>query len=211
VNPPGAPDGEDPLRLPLWMHQLFEYAVGLVLIFQSVHSSDAPQLAGAGAVVVLLAALTDAPCGAFRWIPPLLHRTLDVFVIAVLLLSPIVFGVTDPVAIVLCVGGAITLGWLHWHTRWIAPVRRSLRERLRGSSAAPTGPARSVGAPPAPSRAVPPTPTPTPTPTPGPSTADATARVLGAAVGKTTRAAPGVAGRAIGRARAAARRRKGPD
>lgn len=197
VNPPaGAPDTEGPLRLPLWMHQLLEYAVGLVLIFQSVHSAAAPQLAAAGAIVFLLAALTDAPCGAFRWIPPLLHRTLDVFVIAVLLLSPIVFGVTDPIAIVLCLGGAITLGWLHWHTRWIAPVRRSLRERLRGPA-----PAATTSAAPSP------TPGP-PTKASGPSPADATARALGAAVGKTIRAAPGAAGRAIGKARVARRRKK---
>ncbi len=181
MNPPGAPEAEGPLRLPLWMHQLLEYAIGLVLIFQSVHSTDAPQLAAAGALVVVLAALTDAPCGAFRWIPPLLHRTLDVLVVAVLLLAPVGFGVADPVAIVLCVGGAITLGWLHWHTRWVAPVRRP--------RAAPTPPAAA------------------PRPA-GPSTADATARALGAAVGKTSRAAPGAAGRAVGRARAARRRKK---
>ncbi len=227
------PDRADPLRLPLWVHQLLEYGIGLALIYQSVHSEDAPQIAAAGLLVLLLAALTNAPCGAFRWIPPMLHRTLDVFVVAVLVLAPFVFGVSDPVAIILCVGAAITLGWLHWHTRWIEPTKRTLKERLKGAAAAATAPkpapapvhqtpetpltpeapppvgAPTPTAPPAtPTPAPAPAPKPTPVPT-GPAPADATARALGAAVGKTARVAPGAAGRAIGKARAARRKKKG--
>ncbi|MCU1455991.1 MAG: hypothetical protein JWL73_83, partial [Actinomycetia bacterium] len=174
-----APDPTGPLRLPLWVHQVVEYGVGLVLVYQSVHSADAPQLAAAGLLTIVLAAFTDAGAGALRWIPPLLHRTLDVLMIAVLLLAPFVFGVGDPVAIVLCVGGATTLGWLHWHTRWLEPAKRTWKQRLRGALPRPTASSRKPERPTAATalaapdlaapRVEPPPPAGAPTKAPGPA------------------------------------------
>ncbi|MGZ8766208.1 MAG: hypothetical protein ACXW2C_11010 [Acidimicrobiia bacterium] len=161
------------IRLPLWTHQLVEYLLAVLIVTQSVNAGKAATfMAVTGGLLFVVAATTDASMGALHWIPPQLHRALDVLVIAALIAAPILSGTTDPIGWALCFFAAAALIWLHWHTHW-----------SRAAGRADSTPATSPG--------------PTKAATLGEST-----RNLGKTVDRTTRGASRAAGRICGRARA---------
>jgi hypothetical protein len=148
-------------------------------------------MAVTGGLLFLLAATTDAPMGAVRWIPPPMHRALDVAVIAALVAAPILSRSTEPLAWALCFLAAAALAWLNWHTDW---SRRSGRAAVPTAEPGPApGPEPGLGAsdvpgaPPAPSKA---------------AALGGSDRSLGKTVDRTTRGASRAAGRIYGRARA---------
>jgi hypothetical protein len=70
---------------PFWLHQGAEYLVALVLIASGLQSPEPLWPALAGGLVLVNAALSGPPLGAFRVFSRAQHRHLDVVVVAVLL------------------------------------------------------------------------------------------------------------------------------
>ncbi len=89
--------------VPLWLHQVAEYVVGLALAEMALHvrgQMETALLAGAGAMVAV-GLLTDGPIGALRLLGPRAHQVADVGLAVGLAASPLaVPGHLDPLAIV---------------------------------------------------------------------------------------------------------------
>jgi len=187
-------DRNEKIRIPLWIHQVVEYLLALLIVSQSITAGKAATyLAVTGGLLFVLAAATNAPAGAVRWIPPQLHRVLDLVVIVALLVAPIVSGSTELVAWVLCVLAAVALAWINWHTSWRRAPRPTDRARREPTVPEPVD-AKSVESKPTP-------PAKPAAPTKAASLGDS-ARALGETVDRTTRGASRAAGRIYGRSRA---------
>ena len=74
-------------KRPFWMHQLVEYILGGTLVASGLQSSTPLLPSIAGAIVMLHAAVTIGPLGAFRVISRRVHRVIDVGVLAAELLA----------------------------------------------------------------------------------------------------------------------------
>ena len=80
-------------KRPFWMHQLVEYVLGGLLVAQGLQSPDPVLPSAAGALIMLNAAIARGPWSAFRWVSRSMHRSLDVVVIAavvVMAVQPVV-------------------------------------------------------------------------------------------------------------------------
>lgn len=73
-------------RRPFWIHQLAQYALGLVLISQGLQMRHPVALALAGVVVLVNAAVVRGPLAAFNALSRPTHRITDLFVILGLVL-----------------------------------------------------------------------------------------------------------------------------
>ena len=69
-------------KRPFWMHQLVEYILGGAMIAAGLQSPTPLVPSVVGAVIMLHAAITIGPIGAFRVINRRVHRVVDVAVIA---------------------------------------------------------------------------------------------------------------------------------
>jgi hypothetical protein len=184
------------IRLPLWIHQLVEYLLAVLIVTQSINAGKAATfMAVTGGLLFVLAATTEASLGAVRLIPPSVHRLLDAAVIGALVAAPIVSGSTDPIAWALCLLAAAAVAWLNWHTQWSRASRRA------AASSTPAPPETPESAPAAPDPVPPPASAVTPAPSKAASFGDS-ARNLGKTVDRTTRGASRAAGRIYGRAKA---------
>lgn len=74
-------------KRPFWMHQIVEYILGGALVASGLQSPTPLVPSVVGGIVVLHAAITIGPLGAFRFITRRVHRVIDVAVIAVELLA----------------------------------------------------------------------------------------------------------------------------
>ena len=70
-------------KRPFWMHQLVEYILGGALIASGLQSPTPLVPAVVGGLVMLHAALTIGPLGAFRVIGRRTHRVIDVVIISI--------------------------------------------------------------------------------------------------------------------------------
>ena len=68
-------------KRPFWMHQLVEYILGGSMVAAGLQSPTPAVPAVIGVIVMLHAAVTVAPLGAFRVISRKLHRFVDIAVI----------------------------------------------------------------------------------------------------------------------------------
>lgn len=121
---------------PFWVHQLAEYLIGVALVAQGVQDPEPLVPALAGTLVIVNAAVTHGPLGAFRWVARGVHRWLDVAVIAVLAAAAVQpwLDVTSAGRLTLGVV-LVPIGFLWFYTDWAE--RRSRRER-RLAAAGPT-------------------------------------------------------------------------
>lgn len=161
--------------IPLGVHQAIEYLLGgLAFVWIArVEPQSAPLCAGAGAVLIVLAALSGGRVGLAHLIGPRLHRVLDHVVAVGLAASPWWSGIGWGVGAVWLVEGlAIVLLWLTRSTAY----RRKVKE-------APTAPTATD---PAPSSA-------------SSDAVAATARAAGRLAGTVGRKGPRAAGVAVGR------------
>jgi len=71
-----------PSKRPFWMHQIVEYILGGALIASGLQSPTPVVPSVLGAVIMLHAAVTVGPLGAFRVLGRRTHRVVDVVVIA---------------------------------------------------------------------------------------------------------------------------------
>jgi len=78
---------EKRLRRPFWMHQLGEYLIAAVLIASAWYSPEPMVQATLGSLIIINAAFTDGPAGAFRLIDRKLHKWFDVAIMALLLVA----------------------------------------------------------------------------------------------------------------------------
>ena len=69
-------------KRPFWMHQLVEYILGGALVASGLQSATQAVPTVVGAIVMLHAAITIGPLGAFRVLGRRLHRVADIGVIA---------------------------------------------------------------------------------------------------------------------------------
>jgi hypothetical protein len=85
--------------VPLALHGLAEYGIGVLLIFSSpLFGFDGePRVAAIllGAAVIVLAALSDVPTALMRRIPIGSHIVIDYVLGIVLIASPFIFGFSD--------------------------------------------------------------------------------------------------------------------
>jgi hypothetical protein len=85
--------------VPLALHGLLEYGLGVLLIFSSpLFGFDGePRVAAIllGAAIIVLAALSDVPTALMRRIPIGSHIVLDYVLGIVLIASPFIFGFSD--------------------------------------------------------------------------------------------------------------------
>ena len=70
-------------KRPFWMHQLVEYILGGSMVAAGLQSPTPVVPAVIGVVIMLHAAVTVAPLGAFRVISRKVHRFVDIAVIGV--------------------------------------------------------------------------------------------------------------------------------
>jgi hypothetical protein len=74
---------------PFWLHQLVEYIIGLILVATGLQGPEPLVPAVVGGVVVLNAAVAIGPMGAFRLVGRRLHRVVDLFVIAFVVVAAV--------------------------------------------------------------------------------------------------------------------------
>ena len=117
-------------KLPFWIHQIVEYGIGVMLIFQAVQSPRPVIPLFAGLAVVVLAATADGPAACFAVVPRPVHRILDVIVLVGLLVVAVVFGDDmGGAGQILLVLGALSLGVLTLRSDYRPKTARVKAER----------------------------------------------------------------------------------
>ena len=76
-------------RLPLVLHQVLDYLVGLILVSFSLHVGHGGLLAGAGAALIVVGLVSHGPLGALHVLPARGHAAADLLVVAGLALGPL--------------------------------------------------------------------------------------------------------------------------
>jgi len=100
-------------KLPFWIHQIVEYGIGVLLVFQAVQSPRPVIPLFAGVAVILLAATADGPAACFHLVSRPLHRVFDYVVAAGFLVVAVAFGGDmGGAGQILLVLGALALGVL---------------------------------------------------------------------------------------------------
>jgi hypothetical protein len=74
-------------RRPFWMHQIVEYMIGIALIAAAIQQLKPAVPAVMGLLIILNAAITIGPAGAFSLVSRKVHRILDIVVIVILTVS----------------------------------------------------------------------------------------------------------------------------
>jgi hypothetical protein len=133
------PAAEPTPKLPFWIHQIVEYGLGLMVMFQAIHAEDKLVPVIAGLVVMLIAATADGPAAAFPLVPRPVHRVLDIVVVVLAVAATVLPSSADSTARFLFALVAVALAMLVWRTNYRPKPPR--RRRV-----APQGPPLSRGA-----------------------------------------------------------------
>ncbi|RLE25106.1 MAG: hypothetical protein DRJ50_03545 [Actinobacteria bacterium] len=119
-------------RRPFWMHQIVEYMIGLVLIAAAVQQPKPAVPAVMGLLIILNAAITIGPAGAFSIIGRKLHRVLDVILMLVLAASTLQPWVEEDLTGRLVVGAITFIYFIVWfHTDFEGRAERKSRRAAR--------------------------------------------------------------------------------
>jgi len=120
---------------PFWLHQAAEYLVALVLVASGLQSPEPLWPALAGGLVLVNAALSGPPLGAFRAAGRQLHRRLDLVVLAALLiLAALPMLTIDAASRLTMVIVAVVLGVVWWGTNFADSAERRRRRLASPSS-----------------------------------------------------------------------------
>jgi hypothetical protein len=111
-------------KRPFWMHQLVEYILGGSMVASGLQSPTPAVPAVLGTIIMLHAAMTIAPMGAFRIITRGVHRVIDVVVIT----FEIVAGVQpwihiDSATRIIVVGIAVVHLFVWWNTNFAMRIK----------------------------------------------------------------------------------------
>jgi hypothetical protein len=118
---------------PFWLHQGAEYLVALVLIASGLQSPEPLWPALAGGLVLVNAAFSGPPLGAFRVFSRAQHRHLDIAVVAALLVVAVLpFLNIDSASRLTIVVVALVLGFVWWGTNFATAADR--RHRVTSSA-----------------------------------------------------------------------------
>ncbi len=111
-------------KRPFWMHQVVEYILGGVLVASGLQSHTPLVPSVLGGIVMLHAAITIGPVGAFRVITRGLHRVVDVAVIAAELLAGVQpwISLETPTRLIV-VGIALVHLFVWWQTNFAKRVK----------------------------------------------------------------------------------------
>lgn len=137
-----------PRNIPFWAHQAVEYLLGalLVLVALGMPQSGGLVIAG-GALVIVVAAVTDGPLGACSLLGRTAHRAADFVVVAVLATAPLLLHRHEPDVWIVAEAAAAGLAVMARATKYVSPPKAA---RRRGGAATPSTPitpvvARRVG------------------------------------------------------------------
>jgi hypothetical protein len=110
------------------MHQIVEDVLGVALVAGGIRSPTPAMPAITGGLVVLNAAVTKGPAGAFRLIGRRLHRVVDLAILAVFLVAVVqpFVDVDGPTRLFVAVIGLV-LAVVWWQSSFAEPVRRRPR------------------------------------------------------------------------------------
>ncbi len=129
------------VRRPFWAHQLVEYLVAIALISVAVQQPQPAVPALLGGLVMINAAVAKGPAGAFRLVGKKLHRTLDLVVIALLVIGAIQpWASLDNVGRLVLGGVAFVLFFVWFHTDFSERAPRTKPVVAARSTAAVTQP-----------------------------------------------------------------------
>lgn len=113
-----------PSKRPFWMHQLVEYILGGALVASGLQSPTPAVPSVLGGIVMLHAALTVGPAGAFRVLKRRLHQVIDVLVIAVEFLAGVQPWIDLASATrIIIVGIALVHLFVWWQTNFAERVK----------------------------------------------------------------------------------------
>jgi hypothetical protein len=117
---------------PFWMHQTVEYVIGIVLIALAFQSPRPTLPSVMGLLVLINAAITIGPAGAFRLVPRGVHRWLDVGVMAILVAAGIQPWVSvDATGRLLILLIALVMFAVWFHTDFATRQQRTARREAR--------------------------------------------------------------------------------
>ena len=132
-------------RRPFWIHQMIEYVIGIALISSSVQLPDPAVPALLGLLIVLNAAVAKGSAGAFRLVGRRLHRTLDLVVIAILVVVAFQpWWSIDATSRMLIGSIAFILCFVWFYTDFAEQRSRSERKVQRTAAKAARGPTDST-------------------------------------------------------------------
>jgi hypothetical protein len=119
-------------RRPFWIHQIVEYVLGLILIAAAVQQPNPAVPAVMGLLIILNAAITIGPAGAFRIMSRRVHRVLDLLMIAILAASTLQTWVDEDTTGRLVVGAITFVLFIVWfHTDFDDRSERKARRAAR--------------------------------------------------------------------------------
>jgi hypothetical protein len=111
-------------KRPFWMHQVVEYILGGSMIAAGLQSPTPAVPAVIGVIVMLHAAITVAPLGAFRVISRKVHRFVDVGVIALEVIAGVQPWIDlDSATRILVIGIALVHLFVWWNTNFAVRVK----------------------------------------------------------------------------------------
>lgn len=143
-----APESNRAMR-PFWLHQLVEYIIGACFVSTAIPSSTPVIPIAIGGLVIVNAAISTGPAGAFRLVHRQIHRLFDVVIIGLTLLASIqpIYAVQNSTrAIMILLGLVMTFVW--WNTDFATRnERKQRRGGGTGSAAKAAGDAARSAAP----------------------------------------------------------------
>lgn len=114
-------------KRPFWMHQLVEYILGGSMVAAGLQSPTPVVPAVVGVIVMLHAAVTVAPLGAFRVISRRVHRVVDIAVIGLEITAGAQPWINlDSATRFLMIGIAVVHLFVWWNTNFAMRVKSSV-------------------------------------------------------------------------------------
>ena len=113
-----------PSKRPFWMHQLVEYILGGALVASGLQSPTPAVPSVLGGIVMLHAAVTVGPAGAFRVLHRRVHQVIDVLVIATEVVAAVQpwIDIASPTRLII-VGIAVVHLFVWWQTNFAERVK----------------------------------------------------------------------------------------
>jgi hypothetical protein len=126
---------------PFWLHQAVEYVIGAVFISSSIQSETPAVPAVLGVAVMINAALTVGPAGAFRFYGRKTHRVIDIGIVVAVMVAAVqpMIALGDNARVLMGMLGFV-LAFVWWNTDFADKDER--RQRRLAKKSARQRPAR---------------------------------------------------------------------
>jgi hypothetical protein len=118
----------DRARRPFWVHQLAEYVIALALISLGLQAPDPLVPCVVGGLILLNAAMTAGPLGAFALVPRRVHAGADVVLVGVVVAAAVQpWWSVDNATRAMMIGVAVVLGFVAFYTDFAERRERAAR------------------------------------------------------------------------------------